>query len=145
MRIDSWTVLEEINKDPKLIETKYRDNAMLKIVLQEQFVEPQWILPEGIPPFKESQEADGMHMTNLYTEARKLYVFRRSDLKPVRRESIFIDLLQNLDPREVVIVLALKDKNLNKLYPKITKKVAGKIIQIPEAVRSKKKDDTQSV
>lgn len=144
MKIDSWTVLEEINNDPKLIETKYRDNAMLKIVLREQYVEPQWILPEGTPPFKESPEHEGMHMTDLYSEARKLYVFRRSDLTPIRREAIFIDLLQNVDPREAAIIIALKDKKLNKMFPKITKKVAAKIIPIPEAVRSKK-DDTQSV
>ena len=85
-------------------------------------------------------------MTNLYMEARRLYVFRRADLKPIRRENIFIELLQSVDPREAKILLALKDKTLNKLYPKITKKVAGKLIPIPEPVkRSKKQDDPQSV
>lgn len=142
MRTESWTVFEEINKDPKLIETKYRENGMLKMLLEEQFVQPKWELPKGTPPYTPSKETEGMFMTNLYTEARKLYVFRRTDLKPIRRESIFIDLLQSLDPREVKIVLALKDKKLTKLYPKITKAVAAKLINIPEEI---KQDDTQSV
>lgn len=143
MRIDSWTVLEEISKDPTLIETKYKDNAMLKVILAENFIkENKWVLPEGEPPYTPSPEPETMHPSNLYMEARRLYIFRRADLSPVKRETLFIQMLQSVDPREVKILLAVKDQKLSKLYPKVTRKLAAKLISLPE---ENKKDVTQSV
>ena len=143
MRIDSWDVLEEISKDQTLIETKYKDNAMLKVILAENFIKAnKWALPEGEPPFKPSPEPETMHPTNLYMEARRLYIFRRPDLTAMKRETLFIQMLSSVDPREVKILMAIKEQKLSKLYPKITRKLAAKLIPLPDESKS---DVTQSV
>ena len=83
----------------------------------------KWILPEGEPPYKHSAEPIGMTPTNLYGELRRLYVFNRADLKPVKREQLFISLLEGVHPDEAKFLCAVKDQTLHKLYPKVTRKL----------------------
>jgi hypothetical protein len=69
-------------------------------------------------------------------EAKKLYVFCRADLKPIKREQLFIGLLEEVHPEEAVVLLAVKDQKLNKLYSKITRKLlegAGIIQELKKA------------
>ena len=47
-------MLDDINKDPTMIE-KYKTDAALKIIFEYAFIpEKKFILPEGEPPFKPS-------------------------------------------------------------------------------------------
>ena len=88
--------------------------------------EKKFVLPEGEPPFKPAVEPMGMTPTNLFNELRRMYVFCRTDLTSMKRESLFINLLEAIHPSEAKVLLAVKDQNLNKLYPKITHQlVAG--------------------
>lgn len=116
-------ILNEINEDPKKID-QYKGNAALKILFEYAFdPEKKFILPEGDPPFKADAAPLGMSPGNLYQELRKLYVFCRADLKPVRRETLFIQLLENIHPSEAKMMLAVKDQTLTKMYPKLTPKL----------------------
>lgn len=130
-------VFEEINSDPKLIEQYAKDpvyNNLLKIMLEYAFIaEKKWDLPEGTPPFKPAAEPLGMTPTNLYGELRRLYVFNRTDLKPIKREGLFISLLEGIHPSEAELVIAIKDQALTKLYPKITRKLVVDAGLIPAA------------
>lgn len=47
-------------------------------------------------------------------------------INPAKREQLFIDLLENLDPMEADLLCEVKDKNLTS-YPAITKKVIEKV------------------
>jgi len=128
MRKEAWEILEDINKDNSAI-SKYKENTMLKLLLQNNFVEEnKWLLPEGNPPYKSSVEPEGMAPNNLYMECGRFYVFRRQDLKPVRRETIFIGMLESVDPKEAKILLAVKDQQLSKLYPNITKEAVKELL-----------------
>lgn len=121
MRKEAWEILEDINKDTSAI-SKYKQNTMLKLLLQNNFIEEnKWLLPEGDPPYKASVEPEGMAPNNLYQECGRFYVLRRQDLKPVKREAIFINMLESVDPKEAKILLAVKDQKLSKLYPNVTK------------------------
>jgi len=128
-------VFEEINENPKLIEQYAKDpvyNNLLKILFEYAFVaEKRWDLPEGTPPFKPAAEPLGMTPTNLYGELRRLYVFNRVDLKPIKREGLFISLLEGIHPKEAELVIAIKDQTLTKLYPKITRKLVTEAGLIP--------------
>lgn len=76
-------------------------------------------LPEGIPPFTplQTHEAQGM----LYSEARRLYLFvegghpgldaqgKQGDLK---RERLFIGILESIDPDDAKLLCAVKDKKI---------------------------------
>lgn len=117
-------VMDEINADPSTIE-KYKDDAAVRLIFEYAF-DPakKMILPEDAPPFKPAAEPLGMTPTNLYNELRRLYVFCREDLKPLKRESLFVSLLEGVHPSEAKMLIAVKDQTLHKMYPKITRKVA---------------------
>lgn len=73
-------------------------------------------LPEGTPPYKPSQVPQGFGETSLKASARGWYVFLKEtapNMKQSKRESIFISLLESLDPVEAEILLAAKDRNLD--------------------------------
>lgn len=132
-------ILDDINTDPTNI-VKYRDNGGLRLVLEHAF-DPakKFILPDGDPPYKEDKAPQGMSPSNLHMEAKKLYVFCRADLKPLRRESLFIQLLENSHPSEAKLLLAIKDQKLTKMYPKVTQKlVSDTWTSIPAAVVKEK-------
>ena len=126
MRTYVTQMLDEINTDPKNIQ-KYKNDAALKLIFEYAFEpEKKFILPEGEPPFKPAVEPLGMTPTNLFSELRRMYVFCRADLKPIKRESLFISFLEGVHPIEAKMLIAVKDQSLHKLYPKITRKLLEK-------------------
>lgn len=140
MRKYVTVMLKEINEDPSLIE-QYKNDAALKIIFDYAF-DPakKFLLPEGEPPFKPAAEPMGMTPTNLFSELRRLYVFLRADLTPIKRESLFVSFLEGVHPEEAAMLIAVKDQELHKLYPKITRKMLEKAGVIPPL----KKEEKQS-
>ena len=116
-------ILEDINENPKNIE-KYKDKTVLRFIFEHAFdPSKKFILPSGTPPFKKDSAPIGMSPANFFQEVKRFYVFCREDLKPIRRETLFIQLLENLHPSEAELVLAIKDQTLTKLYKNITHKL----------------------
>ena len=96
------------------------------------------ILPEGIPPYKPAAEPLGMTPTNLFSEMRRLYVFCRADLTKLKREGLFISMLEGCHPSEAEVLIAVKDQTLHKKYPKITRKLvtdAGFILPVEKKAK----------
>jgi hypothetical protein len=125
-------ILEEVNKDPKALE-KYKTNAALKFIFQYAFIpEQKFDLPEGAPPFKEDPAPLGMSRANFVMETKKLYIFtKQKELNKVRKEHLFIQLLENVHPSEAKLLIAVKDQKLNKLYKKVTADLAADYGFIP--------------
>lgn len=103
------------------------DSATLRLVLSHSF-DPriQYKLPETTPPYKVNDSPVALAENSLYAETRRLsYLFFNppAGLTKFRLEGLFISLLEGLHKDDALIVLAMKDKNLNKLYPEITKKL----------------------
>jgi hypothetical protein len=139
-------VFEDINSNPKLLEQYLKDNlySVLIQTICEYAFDPvkKWILPEGEPPYKVAAEPLGMTPTNLYGELRRLYVFTRADLKPVKREQLFISLLEGVHPDEAKFLCAVKDQTLHKLYPKITRKLVTDAGILPPVEKKAKESAT---
>jgi|APGre2960657373_1045057.scaffolds.fasta_scaffold15761_2 hypothetical protein len=136
-------ILEEINKDPKTIE-KYKNNVALKFVFEYAFLpENKFILPEGSPPYKPDPAPIGMSPSNLYQEVKKLYIFCRKDLTPLKREILFIGLVENVHPLEAELLVCIKDQCLPNRYKNITHKLVAEagFIRAPEP---KAKKETKS-
>ena len=132
-------MLAEINENPKAIEN-YKQEFLLKVIFAHSFLPDYKLnLPEGEPPFKPAAEPMGMTPTNMFSEARRMYVFTRDDLSAIKRESLFISLLEGVHPDEAKILIAMKDQKLNKLYPKITHKLVSDAGIIPAPVAKEKK------
>ena len=106
MKVGVAETLEKISKISRRADRlaelqKQRGNATLLTVLQGAF-DPriEWMLPEGVPPFKRNDLHDLESV--FYAEIRKLYLFVKGgndNLKPLRRESLFIQLLDRKSTR----------------------------------------------
>jgi len=100
------------------------ENQALKSVLIWNFDDTViTVLPAGDVPFKPNEAPAGTEHTSLRQEHQYLYNFIKGGndtLPAVRRETIFIQILENLHPEEAEILVLTKDKKLQSKY-KITK------------------------
>lgn len=130
-------VFSEITKDPAKA-AEYKDDFAFKTILKCSFdTEYKFQLPEGDPPFKSAPQPIGMTAANLRMEAKKFYIFTKfGNTKRLRREQMYVQLLESLHPSEAKIVNAMKDQKLDSLYPKITAEFVKKNFPdvLPEGV-----------
>jgi hypothetical protein len=139
--------LKTINEDPSLV-SKYKDDFLFKVICAHAFLPNfKFILPEGEPPFKPADQPMGMTDTNLNVECKKFHsLFCNANLKALKREQLFIGLLEAIHPEEAKVLIAVKDQKLTKLYPKITWKLVSDVGIIPAPPAKEKKQkavDTQ--
>ena len=85
-------------------------------------------LPDGAPPFKrDEREPVGMSSASLYTESRRLARCAIGDpLTKQRKEMVFVQILEGIHWQEADLVIAAKDKQLEKLYKNITREIVRK-------------------
>ena len=77
------------------------------------------LLPEGNVPYKPNENPLGTDHSSLRREQRSLYNFVKGgndQLSTIRRETIFIQMLEGLHPKEADIVIAVKDGALEDMY-----------------------------
>ena len=112
----SW-ILEFTSKLPdeeKIKCLRANENTALLTVLQFA-LRPgiEWALPEGDPPYRPNEYPNQESV--LYSEARKLYLFVKGgndNLKQLKREAMFIELLEIIDPQDAKLLLAAKNKTI---------------------------------
>ena len=83
------------------------------------------LLPEGEVPYNKNDVPVGTDHTSLRREYRQLYHFVKGgndQLSSLRRESMFIQLLEGLHPEEADIICLVKDGQLHKKY-KLTREI----------------------
>lgn len=118
-------ILKELNDDPKLADTVYKDNSYLKTIFKHAYLaEFKFNIVSGTPPYTKNAKPMGLAETNLLFEMRKFNIFIRKDLTKLKMESLFISLLEMLHEDEAEILIAIKDQKLNKLYRRLNKKFA---------------------
>ena len=86
------------------------------------------LLPEGHVPYKENEVPVGTDHTSLRREYKQLYHFVKGGndgLSSLRRETMFIQMLEGLHPREAEILCLTKDKDLSSKY-KVTRDMVEK-------------------
>ena len=85
-------------------------------------------LPEGAPPFKrDEREPVGMSAASLYTESRRLARCIESDPLPkLKKEAVFVQILEGIHYQEADVIIACKDRNLEEMYPNITREIVRK-------------------
>ena len=95
---------------------KDRDNFATKALLQLNYhPDVKWHLPPGSPPYTPGQVADSTP-NSLHFEVKKLDYYvdpSPHDLPLLRRESMFVQLLERLDPNDAKLILAVKDRKLS--------------------------------
>jgi hypothetical protein len=90
------------------------DCEPIRIILQYCFhPSAKWLLPEGPPPYKPCEYPNVDNM--LYGEAKKLYLFLEggnNSLNQLKREKMFIDLLESITPADAKLLISVKEKKL---------------------------------
>jgi Family of unknown function (DUF6433) len=77
------------------------------------------VLPQGEVPFRPNENPLGTDHSSLRREFKHLYNFVKGGndtLSTIRRETIFIQILESLHPNEAEVLCLVKDKDLTSKY-----------------------------
>ena len=114
-------IFQDIAKAKSVTERKSilleHESAALKELLKYAFhPDVKFALPEGAPPYKTFLgSVDENNPTYLYPNIRKFYLFiegGHDGLTTLRREQLFVQMLEELHPTEAEVLLQVKDKKL---------------------------------
>jgi hypothetical protein len=104
----------------KIDNIKANDTFALRVILQAVFdPKVKFLLPEGEPPYKPNDIVDQQHV--LHREADRIRYFVEGfhpNLNQTKREAMFVEFLERLDPLDAKLVLAIKEKKMP--FPGIT-------------------------
>ena len=107
---------------------EYETDALKAILIWNFDETAVSMVPEGEVPYEKNDVPIGTDHTSLRKEWKNLYHFVQggnNSLSPIRRETMFIQMLEGLHPDEADILCLVKDGRLSEKY-KITKEVVGK-------------------
>ena len=120
-----FTKINNAKDKPKKIEVlRQYDSPGMRMILKGAF-DPkiEWELPEGTPPYIENEAPAGTEHTYLEVEAKRLYNFAKGGndtLNKIRKETLFIQMLEGLHASEAKVLIDVKNKSLNKTYKGLT-------------------------
>ena len=120
-----FTQINNAKDKPKKIEVlKKHDTPAMRSLLKAAF-DPKilWDLPEGIPPYIANEAPAGTEHTSLLSEARKLYHFvvgGNNTINKLKKETMFIQMLEGLQQKDAEVLIAIKNKNLNTTFKGLT-------------------------
>ena len=102
---------------------EYRDDSLTAVLIWNFDERVKSAIPDGQVPYEPNDVPVGTDHTSLRREWKQLYHFIKGgndSLSSLRRESMFIQLLEGLHPKEAEIICLIKDKKLESVYPKVT-------------------------
>ena len=120
-----FTKINNAKDKPKKIEVlRQYDTPGMRMILKGAF-DPkiEWELPEGTPPYIENEAPAGTEHTYLEVEAKRLYNFAKGgndQLNKIRKETLFIQMLEGLHADEAKVLIDMKNKTLNKSFKGLT-------------------------
>jgi len=114
-------------KAKKIEVLKSYDTPGLRRILKGAF-DPRivWELPPGTPPYMANEAPAGTQHTYLESESSKLWHFIRGGddkLNRVRKETLFIQVLEGLHKDEAEVLIGVKEKKLNNMYKGLSESV----------------------
>ena len=112
-------------RDEKIEILRYYDSPALRSVLIWNFnSKVESVFPEGEVPYTPNDAPAGTEHTRLIHEWRKFNHFVKgvSDISQIKRETMYIQMLESLHHSEAEILCLIKDKQLHKRF-KLTKVV----------------------
>ena len=98
---------------------EYRDPSLVSILIWNFDDTVISVIPEGEVPYNPNEVPVGTAHTSLRREYKNLYHFVQggnTSLSTIRRETMFIQMLEGLHPREAEILCLIKDKKLTTKY-----------------------------
>jgi len=127
LAFEIFTKVNNAKDKPKKIEVlRKSDTPALRQLLKAAFWSKiLWDLPPGTPPFMENEAPAGTDHTTLLDEAKKLYLFIKggSNIPKIRKETLFIQMLEGLHKDEAKTLIDIKEKRLNQNFKGLTESV----------------------
>jgi hypothetical protein len=122
-----FTQVNNAKDKPLKIEVlRKHDSQGLRQILKAAF-DPKIVfdVPEGIPPYMANEAPAGTDHTSLLDEVRKLYLFIKggSTIPKIKKETLFIQMLEALHKDDAEVLINIKDKKLNLVYKGLTENV----------------------
>ena len=122
-----FTQVNNAKDKPKKIEVLLKhDSQSLRQLLKAAF-DPKIVfdIPEGTPPYMANEAPAGTDHTSLLDETRKLYLFIKggSTIPKIKKEALFIQMLEALHRDDAEALISIKDKKLNLVYKGLTENV----------------------
>ena len=119
-----FTKVNNAKDKPLKIEVlRKNDSQGLRMLLKAAF-DPKitWELPEGTPPYMPNEAPAGTEHTSLLDESKKLYLFIKggSNIPKIKKESLFIQMLEALHKDDAQVLIDIKDKKLNLTFKGLT-------------------------
>mgnify|MGYP003114482597 CR=1 FL=1 len=119
-----FEILDLVNKqrsNAKRVEVlkEYATDALKSILIWNFDDTVISMIPEGEVPYEKNEVPAGTDHTSLRKEWKNLYHFVKGgndSLSQVRRETMFIQILEGLHPQEAEILCLVKDKGLRTKY-----------------------------
>ena len=147
MQLGISEILSKISKeqDPvrreSMLAAQIKNNGVIQILRLAYDHTLVFNLPEGDPPYKPCDYLDQQSM--LYNSLKTMYLYINEGNPKVptaKKEKLFINMLESLDPEDAKLLLAVKAKRLP--YDNITEELVRKIfpnLLPPPPVTEKKK------
>jgi len=112
-------IVDEGNKVEYLVEN-FSDHKPLQYILKWNFCDTvRSVIPDGTPPYN-TEEQDGPSRSSLWSYLSVFPVFvvsQQSQKMPaLKREQIFIEMLESLDNKEAEMICLVKDKALTERW-----------------------------
>ena len=111
-------------REEKLAILRKHESWALKDVLRGAYDNlVQWNLPPGDPPYEPAAESS--IPSTLHNQHRKFKYFVKGlagdQVNPIKREKMFIDLLESIHPKDAELLLLMKEKK--NLAKSVTRKL----------------------
>lgn len=112
--------------EEKIAILKENDSLALRDVLRASFDDSIiFTLPAGIPGYKSALSNEGLAPTDLRRVTTRFTYFVKGGegekLRPEKRESMFMAILEGVHPEDANVVCQMKEKTLGTKFPGITK------------------------
>ena len=106
---------------------KHNSNALRQLLIINFDDSVISVMPEGDVPYTPNDAPAGTDHTRLEHEYRGLYRFFKGGAKlpGLKREAMFVQLLEGLHADEAELIVLVKDGQLAKKYKRITKAVVS--------------------
>ena len=116
---------EAKTKEAKIAVLRRYNTLALRDVLKIAYDDRvRFVFPEGAPPYRPSSEESPPSSLRRQNKRFKYFLQNvKTNLIMVRREKMFIEMLESIDPNDALLIIAAKDKKLAGMYKGITKKL----------------------
>ena len=105
---------------------KHYDTKHLRYFLKGSFDDTiEWLVPKGTPPYNPNTHRDSEHVRRHIIKRFKFFVKGGPFITDMKREVMFIRLLETIDPDDAKLLILCKDKEMVGVFKGLTKKLVG--------------------